>query len=113
MARVEVIDGNRLSIHLDVQDAVEMAQEAARDLARYAQDVVTIYEKMPYFGFVNFCFYAYDTARLFERQLGVDPKAYTSFVLDAPDAFFYTLYGGMAALVEQAKEVTREGSERR
>jgi hypothetical protein len=37
-------------------------------------------------------------------MLGMDPKQYTSFSLDAPDAFFYALYGGMAGLYEEAKK---------
>lgn len=57
----------------------------------------------PQFQFTYFCFYAYDSNRLFEQMLGVDPKAYTSFSLDAPDAFFYSLYGGMAGLYDEAR----------
>ena len=78
-------------------------QEAARRLDEYAAEIVTIYEKMPEFHHTFFCFYAYDTARLFERMLDVDPKEYLSFSLEAPDAFFYALYGGMAGLYEEAK----------
>lgn len=89
-----------------------MVSEAARDVQRYAHDIVTIYEKMPLFDFVNFCFYAYDSARLFERQLGVDPRNYASFSLDAPDAFFYALYGGMAGLYERAKAALEPQSSR-
>ncbi|MCL6547272.1 MAG: hypothetical protein K6T30_00010 [Alicyclobacillus sp.] len=103
MARVEQTGGNGLRIHVTVQDAVEMVREASSDISRYAHDIVTIYEKMPMFDFVHFCFYAYDSAQLFERQLGMNPREYQSFSLDAPDGFFYTLYGGAAALYEQAK----------
>lgn len=79
-----------------------MIREASRRLDDYASEIVTIYEKMPEFQYTHFCFYAYDSARLFEHMLGVDPKAYTSFTLDAPDAFFYSLYGGMAGLYDRA-----------
>ncbi|MCL6637951.1 MAG: hypothetical protein K6T26_08380 [Alicyclobacillus sp.] len=103
MAHVETLNPTTLRIHVTLQDAVDMVTEAARDVRGYAHDIVTIYEKMPMFDFIHFCFYAYDSARLFERQLGINPRQYQSFSLDAPDAFFYTLYGGMAALYPQAK----------
>jgi len=103
MARAEKIDDKTLKIHLSLEDAVAMVQEAARRLDEYAAEIVTIYEKMPEFHHTFFCFYAYDTARLFERMLDVDPKEYLSFSLEAPDAFFTRLYGGMARLYEEAK----------
>lgn len=81
-----------------------MIREAALRLDEYASEIITIYEKMPEFRYTHFCFYAYDSARLFEKMLGIDPKAYLSFSLDAPDAFFYALYGGMAGLYEEAKK---------
>lgn len=103
MAIVQVIDPKTLRITATLEDAVAMVREAAADVPRYAREIVTIYEKMPEFEFTYFCFYAYDTAELFERMLGMDPKQYLSFAMDAPDAFFYALYGGMSGLVEQAR----------
>jgi hypothetical protein len=103
VASVTVLDEKTIRITVHVDDALAMIREAERDIARYAKNVITIYEKMPEFQFVYFCFYAYDSAALFEHMLGVDPKQYLSFSLDAPDGFFFTLYGGMAALYEQAK----------
>jgi hypothetical protein len=102
MAKADIIDAKTLRITVTVDDAVAMINEANRNIPLYARDIVTIYEKMPMFNFVHFCFYAYDSAMLFEQMLGMNPRAYTSFTLDAPDGFFYTLYGGMAALYEQA-----------
>lgn len=58
---------------------------------------------MPEFDFTYFCFYAYNSA-LFEKMLEIDPKNYTSFSLDAPDSFFYALYGGAAGLYNEAKQ---------
>ena len=104
MANVEIIDEKTIRIKVTLEDAVTMVQTAALHIDEYASEIVTIYEKMPEFQYTYFCFYAYDSARLFERMLGVDPKAYTSFSLDAPDAFFYALYGGMAGLYEEAKK---------
>jgi len=78
---------------------------AQREQAEYAQEIITIYEKMPVFEYTHFCFYAYDSARLFERVLGMDPKAYLSFSLDAPESFFYALYGGMAALYKSSLQL--------
>lgn len=105
MANVTIVDERTIKIQVSIEDAVSMIQEAARHLDEYASEVVMIYEKMPDFQFTHFCFYAYDTARLFEKMLGdTDPKQYLSFSLDAPDGFFYTLYGGMAGLYEQAKQ---------
>ncbi|MNW68461.1 hypothetical protein D3C74_472380 [compost metagenome] len=62
------------------------------------------------FEFTHFCFYAYDSARLFERVLEMDPKTYLSFSLDAPDSFFYALYGGMSALYESSIELVQQES---
>lgn len=111
MAQVETLSPTALRIHVTLDDAVEMVAEAARDVKKYAHDIITIYEKMPMFDFVHFCFYAYDSARLFERQIGIDPRQYQSFSLDAPDAFFYALYGGMAALYHQATSCIKGGDE--
>ncbi|MNP63844.1 hypothetical protein D3C76_1592880 [compost metagenome] len=85
-----------------------MVQLAQREQAEYAQEIITIYEKMPVFEYTHFCFYAYDSARLFERVLGMDPKAYLSFSLDAPESFFYALYGGMAALYESSLQLVQQ-----
>lgn len=105
MANVTVLDERSIKIEVTVQDAVTMIQEASRHLDDYAAEIVTMYEKMPEFQYTHFCFYAYDTARLFEKMLGdTDPKQYLSFQLDAPDAFFYSLYGGVAGLYEQAAQ---------
>jgi hypothetical protein len=82
-----------------------MVQEASQHPDVYASEIVTIYEKMPEFEYTFFCFYAYDSALLFERMLGIDPKEYLSFSLDVPDSFFYSLYGGMSGLYENAKKL--------
>lgn len=102
MANVQILDERTIRIRVTLEDALAMIREASRRLDDYASEIVTIYEKMPEFQYTHFCFYAYDSARLFEHMLGVDPKAYTSFTLDAPDAFFYSLYGGMAGLYDRA-----------
>jgi len=101
MAEVQQIDDTTLKIIVTVDDAVAMIREAASDPNKYAHDIRTIYEKMPEFSYTFFCFYAYDSAVLFEQLLPVDPKNFLSFSLDAPDGFFYALYGGMAGLYEQ------------
>lgn len=103
MANVDIVDEKTIKIKVTIEDAVSMVQEASRHIDEYASEIVTIYEKMPDFQYTFFCFYAYDSARLFEHMLGIDPKEYTSFSLDAPDAFFYSLYGGMAGLYDAAK----------
>lgn len=103
MAEIDVINESAIRIKVQLDDAVRMVNEATRDVALYAHDIVTIYEKMPGFDYTSFCFYAYNSAKLFEFALETNPTEYTSFSLDAPDSFFYTLYGGMAALYETAK----------
>lgn len=108
MAHVEIIDDTTLRITLRLEDATTMVQLAQREQAEYAQEIITIYEKMPVFEYTHFCFYAYDSARLFERLLGMDPKAYLSFSLDAPESFFYALYGGMAALYESSLQLVQQ-----
>ncbi|MCL6442315.1 MAG: hypothetical protein K6T83_02420 [Alicyclobacillus sp.] len=107
MAKIDIINDKTIRISVGLDDAVKMVDEAARDIPAYAQDIVTIYEKMPAFDYTSFCFYAYDSAKLFEFMLGMDPRNYNSFSLDAPDAFFYTLYGGMTALYPAAKKQTQ------
>jgi hypothetical protein len=104
MAKVDIIDEKTIKITVKLEDAIAMVTDASLHLDNYAQEVITIYEKMPEFEYTFFCFYAYDSAALFERMLEVDPKNYTSFSLDAPDSFFYALYGGMAGLVDKARE---------
>lgn len=104
MAVVKKVDDTTLEISVDLNDALAMVKEAAQHLDRYAQEIKTLYEKMPEFDYTYFCFYAYDSAALFEKMLGIDPKDFLSFSLNAPDSFFYTLYGGMASLYEQVKE---------
>ncbi|MEO2212346.1 hypothetical protein ABGV40_15990 [Paenibacillus amylolyticus] len=108
MAHVEIIDDTKLRITLRLEDAITMVQIAQREQAEYAQEIITIYEKMPVFEYTHFCFYAYDSARLFERVLGMDPKAFLSFSLDAPESFFYALYGGMAALYESSLQLVQQ-----
>ncbi|MCL6661557.1 hypothetical protein ACMX2M_05345 [Paenibacillus polymyxa] len=108
MAHVEIVDDTTLRITLRLEDATTMVQLAQREQAEYAQEIITIYEKMPVFEYIHFCFYAYDSARLFERVLGMDPKAYLSFSLDAPESFFYALYGGMAALYESSLQLVQQ-----
>lgn len=101
MATIEIIDEKTLNIKVSLEDALAMIAEAESDLERYAAEIVTIAEKMPEYTY--FCFYAYDTAELFEKMLGIDPKQYLSFSLEAPDSFFYTLYGGMKGLSGMAR----------
>jgi hypothetical protein len=106
LAEVNILDASTIRIKVALEDAAAMVQAASEEPAKYAHDIVTIFEKMPVFDYTYFCFYAYDSAALFEKQLGMDPRAYTSFSLDAPDSFFYALYGGMAALYPEAKKHT-------
>ncbi len=102
MATIDIIDEKTIKITVTMDDAISMVQEASHHVDDYADEITQIYEKMPEFQYTYFCFYAYDTARLFEKMLGIDPKEYTSFSLDAPDSFFYSLYGGMAGLYAEA-----------
>ncbi|MEW9701307.1 hypothetical protein [Paenibacillus sp. SI8] len=98
MAEVEVLNPTTLRITATLEDALTMINEASEHVEQYAEDILTICDKMPEFDYTYFCFYAYDTASLFENMLGIDPKQYLSFSMNAPDAFFYTLYGGMRGL---------------
>lgn len=104
MADIQIVDERTIKITADIRDSLTMIGEARAHTREYSQDIVTIYEKMPEFDYIYFCFYAYDSASLFEHMLGIDPKKYTSFSMNAPDSFFHTLYGGMAALYEEAKQ---------
>ncbi|WP_068786518.1 hypothetical protein [Paenibacillus phocaensis] len=103
MATITVIDDKTIKIAVELDDALRMIEEAESNLERYAGEILTIAEKMPEFQYTYFCFYAYDTSALFEKMLGIDPKQYLSFSLDAPDSFFYTLYGGMKGLSGAAR----------
>ncbi|MBS4209407.1 hypothetical protein [Bacillus sp. FJAT-50079] len=105
MVNVTITDEKKIKITLTIEDAISMVQAAAREVENYAYEIMMIYEKMPEFHFTHYCFYAYEnSAQLFEKMLGIDPKQYKLFSLDAPDAFFYSLYGGMASLYESAKK---------
>lgn len=112
MAKIHMIDEQSLKIELTMADAVLMVQEAANDIQKYAKEIIAIYEAMPVFQYTHFCFYAFNNcAELFEKMLNVDPKRYQSFSLDAPDSFFYSLYGGVAGLYAEAeKYVSMEAS---
>ncbi|NEW05901.1 hypothetical protein GK047_07725 [Paenibacillus sp. SYP-B3998] len=103
MAEVEVINPTTIRITATLEDALTMIKEASDHLEQYAEDIITICDKMPEFDYTYFCFYAYDSASLFEQMLGIDPKQYLSFSMNAPDAFFYTLYGGMNGLYDLAR----------
>ncbi|HIW33768.1 MAG TPA: hypothetical protein IAA29_13380 [Candidatus Paenibacillus intestinavium] len=105
MAVIDVIDAKTIKIKVTVEDAISMVKEAAHHVNEYAFEIVTIYDKMPEFEYTYFCFYAFDSAKLFEKMLMIDPKEYLSFSLDAPDAFFYALYGGMGGLYDHAKKL--------
>lgn len=104
MATIQIVDDKTIKISVSLEDAIAMITEASRNVTAYAKDIVVIFEKMPEFEYTYFCFYAYDSAALFEHILEIDPKNYTSFSLDAPDSFFYALYGGMAGLYEEARK---------
>lgn len=106
MSEVQIIDEKTIKIAVTLEDALTMVTEASRDVVKYAEEIIKIYQKMPEFEYTFFCFYAYDTAVLFEHMLGIDPKNYNSFSLDAPDSFFYALFGGMAGLQEAAKKAS-------
>lgn len=103
MATITVIDEKTIKIAVQLEDALTMLEEAENHLELYADEILMIAKKMPEFQYTYFCFYAYDTATLFEKMLGMDPKQYLSFSLDAPDSFFYTLYGGMKGLSGAAR----------
>ncbi|KQO17297.1 hypothetical protein SAMN04487969_104272 [Paenibacillus algorifonticola] len=103
MAEVTIVNEKTIKIAVQLEDALTMIRDAQTHITEYAFDIVTMVEKMPQFNYTYFCFYAYDSAALFERMLDTDPKQYTSFSLDAPDSFFYALYGGMTGLYEEAR----------
>lgn len=105
MAKVNIIDEQTVNIELTLEDAVSMVQKATNNIDVYAKEIITIFEQMPKFNYVYYCFYAFDdSAKLFEAMLEIDPKNYYSFSVNAPDAFFHCLYGGMASLYLNAQE---------
>ncbi len=112
MATIAVIDEKTIKISVDIEDALSMIAEAESNPELYAAEILMIAEKMPEFQYTYFCFYAYDTAMLFEKMLGIDPKQYLSFSLDAPDSFFYTLYGGMKGLSVIARRLSSPSEDR-
>jgi len=109
MAIIEMVNPNTIRIHASIADAMIMIREAASDVPKYADEILKIFENMPAFDYTYFCFYAYDSANLFEGMLGVDPKRFTSFSMEGSDAFFFALYGGMGGLYEQAKRYCKTG----
>ena len=105
MATVNIIDEKTITIELTLEDAVSMVQKATVNIEKYANEIITIFEQMPNFNYIHYCFYAFDnSAKLFETMLEIDPKNYNSFSVNAPDSFFHCLYGGMASLYPDAQK---------
>ena len=103
MAKITVVDEKTIKIAVDLEETmITMTREAEKNVERYAKDIVTIYEKMPEFQFVHFCFYAYDSAALFEHMLGSTRSSISPFPRCARWLLLYPLRG-MAALYERAK----------
>ena len=106
MAKVNIIDEKTVKIELTLEDAVSMVNKATKNIEKYANEISTIFEQMPKFNYIYYCFYAFEnSAKLFEALLEIDPKNYNSFSLNAPDSFFHCLYGGMAKSLSRCTKV--------
>jgi hypothetical protein len=97
------IEKNDLILEADLDDLQIIIEEATNNLDKYKDEIAVIYEKMPKFDYIYFCFYAYSTYRLIEAALDFDTDSVGHFRLIAPESFFYAFYGAIATLHAQAQ----------
>ncbi|RYG73403.1 hypothetical protein EU245_06870 [Lentibacillus lipolyticus] len=110
MATIRTENERDLVVEADLSDLQAFIDEAERNLDDYKDEISVIYDKMPKFDYIYFCFYAYSTYRLLESTLNFDTSKVGHIRVSAPDAFFYAFYGMIATLHTQAKMQENKGS---
>lgn len=102
MATIRTENERDLVVEADLTDLQAFIDEATQHLDDYKDEIAVIYEKMPKFDYIYFCFYAYSTYRLLEATLDFDTSNVGHIRVVAPDEFFYAFYGMIATLHAQA-----------
>ncbi|HLS08948.1 hypothetical protein [Lentibacillus sp.] len=102
MAVIRTENERDLVVEADLSDLHAFIDEATRNLDEYKDEIAVIYDKMPKFDYIYFCFYAYSTYRLLEATLDFDTSDVGHIRVVAPDEFFYAFYGMIATLHIQA-----------
>ncbi len=92
------IEKNDLILEAGLEDLKTIIDEATANIDVYKEEIAVIYEKMPKFDYVYFCFYAYSTYRLLENALKFNTDEVGHFRLIAPESFYYAFYGIIATL---------------
>lgn len=92
------IEKNDLILEAGLEDLKTIIDEATANIDVYKEEIAVIYEKMPKFDYVYFCFYAYSTYRLLENALNFNTDEVGHFRLIAPESFYYAFYGMIATL---------------
>ncbi|MFD1362622.1 hypothetical protein [Lentibacillus salinarum] len=110
MATIHTENERDLVVEADLSDLQAFIDEATHNLDDYIDEIAVIYDKMPKFDYIYFCFYAYSTYRLLESTLGFDTTDVGHIRVVAPDEFFYAFYGMIATLHTGAS--ARESKER-
>lgn len=98
------IEKNELILEAELADLEVIIKEATSNLDKYKDEIAVIYDKMPKFDYIYFCFYAYSTYRLLESALNFNTDEVGHFRLIAPESFFYAFYGMIATLHAQAQQ---------
>ncbi|QKY70851.1 hypothetical protein [Lentibacillus sp. CBA3610] len=101
MATIRTENERDLVVEADLSDLQSFIDEAMRDLDHYKDEIAVIYDKMPKFDYIYFCFYAYSTYRLLEATFDFDTSHVGHIRVVAPDEFFYAFYGMIATLHAQ------------
>ncbi len=96
--RTENREKNDIVVELDLSDLQALIDEATRNIDDYKDEIAMIYDKMPQFDYIYFCFYAYSTYRLLEATFNIDIDKVGHIRVDAPEAFFYAFYGMIQTL---------------
>ncbi|GGJ89441.1 hypothetical protein GCM10007063_10080 [Lentibacillus kapialis] len=101
MAVIRTENEKDLVVEADLSDLQAFINEATSNLVVYKDEIAMIYDKMPKFDYIYFCFYAYSTYRLLEATFNFDTSDVGHIRVSAPDEFFYAFYGMIAALHAQ------------
>src|SRR5699024_12455677 len=96
--RKESSEKNYIVVELDVSDLQALIGEATSNIDDYKDEIAMIYDKMPQFDYIYFCFYAYSTYRLLEATFNIDIDIVGHIRVDSPEEFFYAFYGMIQTL---------------
>src|SRR5699024_11530058 len=91
--RKESSEKNYIVVELDLSDLQALIDEATRNIDDYKDEIAMIYDKMPQFDYIYFCFYAYSTYLLLEATFNIDIDIVGLIRVDVSVEFFYAFFG--------------------